>query len=956
MLGGPIGGQSNSFKLSPSLKKILQPVLIAFSFLLLTFALEKFTSPLEALSGVKQFYLPAGLNLSLLLSCGLQYTPVLVLSNLIVYLWLDPLSANPVSLGILAMAVSLAYGVGAAFVRLLLARSEARLQGRKGFSQLLQGGLGVAVAAAITQSFGLALTGVIQWSQVPVAFLGGVVGIILGILSITPFWVFYGVPALENLGQKISNEKTFYSKLSLASRLSKSFALEAFLLLAATLLLNLLIFRLPVTDHFALFALFSLPLVAMAIMRGLEGVTTGILIASSAVIFTFWCFPVSEFRVAELQALVLAASLNGLLIGSAVTEKEFNQKGLKHREAVLESIGFAATHILGKTDWEKRVNEVLRNLGEATEVSRVYIFENRNKHGDLAFESPVYEWCGNGVLFDPHHHKVLNVLRSHQLEENAKNLAEGEAVHFQIEDLAERERLILTTLGIRSTVVVPIFAEGQWWGCLCLDRDLSQPDWTIPEIAGLKAAARVLGTLLARARMETQFRQLTGNIRAVFWVSTPDGLQRVYVSPAYEQIWGRSCASLHQDPTSWMSSIHAGDFARVQGALAKQMWGEYVEEYRIILPDRSVRWIRDRGFPVKDDQGQVCQIVGLAEDISVQKQVEEQLKSTTLLLSTLVDNLQSGILVEDEERRVIHVSQLFCSMFEIPTPRQALLGIDSRLLFMKPKAFADQIEERIRGGVAVMGEELTPEDGRILKRDYVPLRTSADDRYYLWQYTDITDRKRAEEQIKASLTEKEVLLKEIHHRVKNNLQIISSLLSLQARQMGNGKPLQMFQDSQNRLKAMALIHERLYQSPDLAQIDFANYARGLAEYLLGTYQVDGHRIHLDLQVEPVPMTVDMAIPCALTINELVSNSLKYAFPDRFDGEIGIGLSPVGEDCLRLVVRDNGVGLAPDLDLNKSKSLGLKLVRSLTEQLNGTLTHTSNSEGTSFEILFPRGKN
>lgn len=785
---------------------------------------------------------------------------------------------------------------------------------------------------------------------------GSVVGIILGILAITPFWVFYGVPALEVLGQKLSNEKTFYEKLSLAARLSKTFALETFVLLVGTLLLTLLVFRLPVRDHFALFALFSLPLVGMAIVRGLCGVTTGILVAVSTVIFTFWCFPVSEIRVAELQALLLAASLNGLLIGSAVTEKEFNQRGLKHRESVLESIGFAATHILGKTDWEKRVNDVLKNLGEATEVSRVYIFENRTKQGDLAFESPVYEWCGNGVLFDPHHHKVLNVLRGHQLQENAKSLAEGQAIHFEIEDLAERERAILTTLGIRSTVAVPIFTEGQWWGCLCLDRDLSQPDWTIPEMVGLRAAARVLGTLLARARMETQFRQLTGNIRAVFWVSTPDGLQRVYVSPAYEQIWGRSCASLRHDPTSWMSPIHAADFGRVQTALAKLMWGEYVEEYRIILPDRSVRWIRDRGFPVKDEQGQVCQIVGLAEDISVQKQVEEQLKSTTLLLSTLVDNLQSGILVEDEDRRVIHVSQLFCSMFEFPTPRHALLGVDSRLLFLKPKPFADQIEDRIRGGVAVMGEELTLEDGRILKRDYVPLRTSADDRYHLWQYTDITDRKRAEGLIKASLTEKEVLLKEIHHRVKNNLQIISSLLSLQARQMGNGKPSQMFQDSQNRLKAMALIHERLYQSPDLAQIDFANYARGLAEYLLGTYQVDGHRIHLNLQVETIRMTVDMAIPCALTINELVSNSLKYAFPDRKEGEIGIELRSANDSCLRLIVRDNGVGLAPDLDLNNSKSLGLKLVRSLTEQLSGTLTHTSNDHGTTFEIVFPRGKN
>ncbi|MFB3906263.1 MAG: histidine kinase dimerization/phosphoacceptor domain -containing protein [Acidobacteriota bacterium] len=955
MPGGRIGEHNDSFRLPPSFKTILQPILVASSFLLLSIALEKCIPPSEA-SGVKQIYLPAGLNLALLLSCGLQYAPVLVLSNLIVGLWLHPVPAGPFGLIILSTTISLIYMLGAGLVRLLLARSEARLQGRKGFTQVLQGGLAVAIAAAVTQSIGLALAGVISWSRLPVVFLGGVAGIILGVLSITPFWVFYAVPALEIVSQKLGTEKNFYAKLSLAARLSKTFALETLALFVGTLLLTLFVFRLPVLDHFALFALFSLPLVAMAIVRGLQGVTAGILVASSAVILTFWIFPVTELRVAELQALLLAASVNGLLVGSAVTEKKFTQKALKRRESVLESIGFAATHILGNADWDKRANQVLRNLGEATEVTRVYIFENRARPGELGFESPVFEWCTGGLVFDPHHYKVLNVLRSHQLEANAKNLAEGHAVHFQTENLADKERAILSTLGIRSTVVVPIFAEGQWWGCLGLDRDLSQPDWTIPEIAGLRAAARVLGTLLARARMETQFRQLTGNIRAVFWVSTPDGLQRIYVSPAYEQIWGRTCASLYRDPTSWMSSIHAADFARVQAALATQMWGEYVEEYRIILPDRSVRWIRDRGFPVKDEHGQVCQIVGLAEDISVQKQVEEQLKSTTLLLSTLVDHLQSGILVEDEERRVIHVSQLFCSMFEIPTPRQALLGVDSRLLFLKPKVFAQQIEEQIRGGCAVMGEELTLEDGRILKRDYVPLQTSAGGRYHLWQYTDITDSKRTESQIKASLTEKEVLLKEIHHRVKNNLQIISSLLSLQARQMGNGKPLQMFQDSQNRLKAMALIHERLYQSPDLSQIDFAHYARGLAEYLLGTYQIDGHRIQLDMQVEPVLMTVDTAIPCALIINELVSNSLKYAFPDRAEGEIGIALTSTGEGCLRLVVGDNGVGLAPDLDLNSSKSLGLKLVRSLTEQLNGTLRRIGNKQGTTFEILFSRGKN
>jgi two-component sensor histidine kinase len=229
-----------------------------------------------------------------------------------------------------------------------------------------------------------------------------------------------------------------------------------------------------------------------------------------------------------------------------------------------------------------------------------------------------------------------------------------------------------------------------------------------------------------------------------------------------------------------------------------------------------------------------------------------------------------------------------------------------------------------------------------------------DSHYHLWQYQDVTDSRKAEEQIKSSLKEKEVLLKEIHHRVKNNLQIVSSLLNLQGAEIEDPTASQKFRDSQDRVKAMALIHERLYQSSDLAKIDFAGYVRSLTGHLLRSYKVDTNAIRLTLEVESVPMNLDVAIPCGLMINELVSNALKYAFPQRGDNEIKIRFSEGNEGALRLVVRDNGIGFPENLNPEESDSLGLKLVRTLTEQLGGRVQYR-NQNGFVCEISIPQAK-
>lgn len=215
---------------------------------------------------------------------------------------------------------------------------------------------------------------------------------------------------------------------------------------------------------------------------------------------------------------------------------------------------------------------------------------------------------------------------------------------------------------------------------------------------------------------------------------------------------------------------------------------------------------------------------------------------------------------------------------------------------------------------------------------------------------DITKLKDAENQMRASLNEKEVLLKEIHHRVKNNMQVISSLLNLQGKQIRDEQARSIFHDSQNRVKSMALIHESLYQTDDLSHIDFAEYLRKLITHISRSYQTQAENIKMKVNIGDIALGVDMAVPCGLIINELISNSLKHAFPAGRGGEILIDLT-ARDGGYKLTLSDDGIGLPKDLDIERAKSLGLKLVRTLTEQLRGEFSCT-NGHGTKFEISFP----
>lgn len=223
----------------------------------------------------------------------------------------------------------------------------------------------------------------------------------------------------------------------------------------------------------------------------------------------------------------------------------------------------------------------------------------------------------------------------------------------------------------------------------------------------------------------------------------------------------------------------------------------------------------------------------------------------------------------------------------------------------------------------------------------------------LREWNHIEQKRLAEKKILKSLREKEYLLKEIHHRVKNNLQVISSLLRLQSMHVDDQLSLKLFKESQNRVQSMALVHEKLYQSENFSEIDFADYIKSLAKSLYRAYQTNPNIVNLDIDVEHTAIGIDIAVPCGLVINELVSNSLKHAFPEGWDGEarISIELHPKENQMIELTVKDTGVGLPDNFNIETASSLGVHLIQILVvDQLRGSI-ELSKKPGTTYVIKF-----
>jgi PAS domain S-box-containing protein len=218
---------------------------------------------------------------------------------------------------------------------------------------------------------------------------------------------------------------------------------------------------------------------------------------------------------------------------------------------------------------------------------------------------------------------------------------------------------------------------------------------------------------------------------------------------------------------------------------------------------------------------------------------------------------------------------------------------------------------------------------------------------------DITERKQAEEALKQSLREKEILIREIHHRVKNNMQVISSILNLQSALLDDPKARAAFKECQYRIKSMAMVHERLYRSKDLTSIDFSDYLNNLARNIFLDQQVKPEQVKLQIDIQPISLSINTAVPLGLILNELITNAFKHAFPGGRQGHLWVSLKKSKKDRAELVVKDDGVGFPKELDFRKTGSLGMVIINTLADQIDGKLELVRRkSGGTEFRLTFP----
>jgi PAS domain S-box-containing protein len=332
----------------------------------------------------------------------------------------------------------------------------------------------------------------------------------------------------------------------------------------------------------------------------------------------------------------------------------------------------------------------------------------------------------------------------------------------------------------------------------------------------------------------------------------------------------------------------------------------------------------------------------LRKNLDIQVEAEKALQEKEQFLDAIVENIPDMIFVKDARNLgFIRINKAGENLLGIK--RDDLYGKNDRDFFPeKEAAFFMETDKDVLLGKALVDIpeetiETRPRGRRVLHTKKISLLDEqGTPKYLLGISEDITEAKRIEKEMRESLREKETLLHEIHHRVKNNMQVISSLLRLQSNKTSDPLIREVFNASQNRIRTMALVHEKLYSSKNLSKISFSDYIQTLAVHLFHSYHKDDKHIHLRMNLESVDFGIETAVPCGLILNELLSNALKYAFPDERRGEIEIGLRSLGPHQYLLTVRDDGVGIPKHLDLQNPTSFGWEVIKMLVSQIDGSV--------------------
>jgi two-component system CheB/CheR fusion protein len=455
---------------------------------------------------------------------------------------------------------------------------------------------------------------------------------------------------------------------------------------------------------------------------------------------------------------------------------------------------------------------------------------------------------------------------------------------------------------------------------------------------------------------ELRYRNVTETLPQLVWTSTPDGACD-YLGPQWLEYTGLS--AVEQLGFGWFNQVHPEDrehaAERWKEALARG--GVYDVELRLRRSDGVFRWFKTRAIPLRDADRAIVKWFGTSTDIDDLRRSEEQAHLNEERFREIVEFSPNGILLVDSAGLITMANPQAARIFRCQVDELVGTGVESFL--------PEHVREHHRRDRRAFSQAPTARPmgvGRhliALRRDGTefpaeiglqPLRNSGSTSVVA-TIVDISDRIKAELDLKESLLEKETLLKEIHHRVKNNMQLLSSLLRLQGDRVTDAEALAVLEQGQNRVRSLALIHEKLYQSTSLAHIDFKDYLKDLLGIVQSTNGGSDARVTTEVMGDAVMLGVDLGVPLGLLVNELVSNSFKHAFPAPRRGRIEVALRQAGPRQVEVTVRDDGVGFPPGFDWKNVSSLGLHLVKILSNQVEAS-TSARSGDGVEFLIRVP----
>ena len=593
---------------------------------------------------------------------------------------------------------------------------------------------------------------------------------------------------------------------------------------------------------------------------------------------------------------------------------------------------------------------------------------NRKKAEELARESEerlkltldavnegVWDWNipTEKTVFSPSYYTMLGY-EPYEFPQNYESWRS--LVHPDDIEKAEQEISKHLTTGKDYSIEIRVKAKsGKWIWILTKGRVVERDKHGMP--------IRMVGTqsdITTRRNVENKliesekrFRSLIYNSTEIIRILDENGTI-IFDSPSSVHILGYPEGSLvGKNPIDY---IHPDDQEKVKKDL-KEVYDNkntgIPTEFRIRKADGTYLPVESTSQNLTDVPS-IAGIVVTTHPIKERKEMENALRDSEEKYKMLFESDPAYTILIDREGKILEINNAAVNF--TGKTREDLINkrfIELGLFPEEDKAFQKELFSKVLAGQRMKPSQYGVIDKNGIKRwvesQFIPLKQNEKVYAVMVISTDVTEKKIATDKLKASVREKEILIQEIHHRVKNNMQIISSLLNLQSRYVEDEEAVDLLKESQNRVKSMAMIHEKLYQSADLTQINFVDYIQSLVSNLLYSYNIKSDHIKPILEVDDVNLNIETAVPCGLIISELVSNSLKYAFPDGMKGEIFVSLKVVDE-WYELTIRDNGIGLPDEFDLEKIDSLGLLLVTSLTEQIDGKITIKS-IKGTEFKIRF-----